>query len=304
MKRRVGATTALMMAFFVGCGGGDKQTAEAPPQVGQTQNTAATTGAGTTQFNVKIPEDPKEIVQTFLDAMRQGNADQLAALFTKAAREEIKRQGIQIQPPGSSKATFTIGEVEKRDQEILVQSSWVEPQVDGQPPQNMEVVWVLHQDPEGWRVSGMAVATGPQDDDIELVDFEHLDEPTQQQPAPPQGRMANLPNASAGGIAPQGYNPQGGFPQGNLPQGGAPQGGFPQNGLPQNGLPQGGLPQGGLPNGLPQGGLPQGGLPSGLPQGGLPNLPSQTGSLGDLPQLPPAAELPGLGGLPGSGIQR
>jgi hypothetical protein len=110
----------------------------------------------------------KEIVRVFLEAMRKGDGQQLSALFTEAARKEIERQGISIEPPGSAQATFTIDDVTQQGEEILVSSTWLEPEVEGQPPQKMEVVWVLYKDVPGWRVAGMAVATGPTENDLEL----------------------------------------------------------------------------------------------------------------------------------------
>jgi hypothetical protein len=127
---------------------------------------------------VVTPTEPKEIVRVFLEAMRKGDGQQLSALFTEAARKEIERQGLPIDPTGSAQATFTIDEVTAQGEEILVSSTWLEPEVDGQPPQKMEVVWILYKDVPGWRIAGMAVATGPTENDVENVNFENLDEPT------------------------------------------------------------------------------------------------------------------------------
>jgi hypothetical protein len=230
MKNLFWASLALSTVFYVGCGGGDKPVADVPPQVSTgSQSQLVSTGNAPTSAmpsHAAVPSDPKEIVRVFLEAMRKGDGQQLAALFTDAARREIERQGIAIEPPGSAQATFTIGDATMEDGEVLVSSTWLEPEVEGQPPQTMEVVWVLHKDVPGWRIAGMVVATGPSEDDIEIVNFENLDEPTAEQPLPPQERVANLPGAPNGGSV-------SGLP--SLP----PAGDFPPEGLP----PTGGLPR-------------------------------------------------------------
>ena len=270
MKKQFLAALALSTVFYVGCGGGDKPVADAPPQVPAADSpsmvSSGNSAPSAAAAGVLTPSDPKEIVRVFLEAMRKGDANQLAALFTEAARKEIERQGITIEPPGSAAATFTIGDATMQDDEVLVSSTWVEPEVEGEAPKEMEVVWVLHKDIPGWRVAGMAVAVGPTENDLEIVNFENLDEPTMEQPAPPQGRVATLPNAPA-------------------PTGAT---GLPGNqGLPGNpgagALPASGLPGGGVSGQLPP--LPMNGLP---PSGNLP----PTGG------LPPAGGLPPSGGLP------
>lgn len=264
MKKQFLAALALSTVFYVGCGGGDKPVADAPPQVPTADSpqmvSSGNTAPAAANAGVVTPTDPKEIVRVFLDAMRKGDGQQLAALFTEAARKEIDRQGITIEPPGSAQATFTIGEATMQDDEILVSSTWLEPEVEGQTPKEMEVVWVLHKDAPGWRVAGMAVAVGPTENDLEIVNFENLDEPTMEQPAPPQERVATLPNAPA----PAGV---------------------------------GGLPAtSGLPNNTGAGSLPPAGLPSSGSTGTLPPLPGN--GLPPVGSLPPAGDLPPAGGLP------
>lgn len=270
MKKQFLASLALSTIFYVGCGGGDKPVADAPPQApsdasSQLVSTGSTAPAAVNS-TVVTPTEPKEIVRVFLEAMRKGDGQQLSALFTEAARKEIERQGISIEPPGSAQATFTIDDVTQQGEEMLVSSTWLEPEVEGQPPQKMEVVWVLYKDVPGWRVAGMAVATGPSESDLEVVNFENLDEPTMEQPAPPQQRVANLPNGTPAG------------------------GGAAPNGLPANG---------GLPSNAGPGSLPPAGLPASGGTGSLPQLPPLPGT--GLPPsggLPPAGSLPPAGGLP------
>ncbi|MCU0711038.1 MAG: hypothetical protein MUC43_03190 [Pirellula sp.] len=264
MKKQFLAALAISTVFYVGCGGGDKPVADAPPQVPSNTNTqmvsSGTAAPSAVNAAVVIPTEPKEIVRVFLEAMRKGDGQQLSVLFTNAARKEIERQGLPIDPTGSAQATFTIDEVTEQGEEILVSTTWLEPEAEGQPPQKMEVVWILYKDVPGWRIAGMAVATGPTENDLEIVNFENLDEPTMEQPAPPQERVANLPNGQTAGGLPGGAVQPGPASAGGLPTGGA-FGASPQ--LPP--LPGAGSPtSGGLP---PVGGLPAAG---GLPPANLP----------------------------------
>ena len=282
MKKQFLAALALSTVFYVGCGGGDKPVAEAPPQVpsdGTSQMVSSGSGApSAVNSAIVTPTEPKEIVRVFLEAMRKGDGQQLSALFTEAARKEIERQGLPIEPTGSAQATFTIDEATPQGDEMLVSSTWLEPEVEGQEPQKMEVVWILYKDVPGWRIAGMAVATGPTENDLEVVNFENLDEPTVEQPTPPQERVANLPNGATAGGSPVG-------------------GGFPATG----GQPG----AGGLPSVQGGGNLPPSGLPSSGGTGSLPQLPPLPGN--GLPPsggLPPAGGFPPAGGLPPANFQQ
>ncbi|XZE45850.1 hypothetical protein SH467x_001108 [Pirellulaceae bacterium SH467] len=269
MKRILWAPVALSLAFTVGCGGGDNKTADAPVAANTPVAQGGVAGLPAAGTNIVTPTDPKDIVRVFLDAMRAGNAEQLSALFSSAAREEIARQGIQIAPPGSAQATFQIQDAVPQGEAILVTSKWIEPPVSaGEQPQEMEVLWVLRKEAAGWRVCEMAVDPGT-GEEYEVVNFEKLDEPgvapAAQTPEAPATRVAALPGApgSLPPSSPTGGLPAGGLPAGQpLPTGNASGAGFPGSGLP-SGLPQS------APSGNGAGGVLPGALP-GLPPASLP----------------------------------
>jgi hypothetical protein len=303
MKKTLFLPAALSFAMFVGCGSKPDQVANGPAAVGDIPSTAGVNGSPS-QNQVVLPSDPKEIVRVFLDAMREGKGEQLAALFSTNARAEIQKHGIKIEPPGSAQATFEIGEAAPQGDAMLVSSLWKEPPATvGEVPQEMEVVWELRKEAAGWRVCGMAVDPGT-GDEYEIVNFEKLDEPETGAPQAPQTRMASLPQGiPAGTNAPQmtgaagmtgapgvgngqGFNggapmpgsgyvaPAPGVPSSNstnyqsMPGSGLPSSGLPA-GMPPSGFSSGSQPTGGLPPaGQPVGGLPQNGLPAGLPSPG------------------------------------
>jgi len=113
----------------------------------------------------------------FSDSIRRGDKETTIKLITLAARKEIQRRGMTIDPPGSPEASYKIGEVKFLDEDkdaAYVESVWIEPGVDGQPSQQTEVVWAVNKEPEGWRISGLAIDMGPNEQPT-LVDFENLD---------------------------------------------------------------------------------------------------------------------------------
>jgi len=246
-----------------------------------------------------VASDPKEVVRQFLDSMRQGNAPRLASLLSSLAREEIKRKQLEIAPLGSPKAVFQVIQAVQDGEGMLVESTWTEPEQDGQPATELEVVWELRKEPVGWRICGMAV--DPKNgDEVQIVDFEKLEpEPVQE-----QQRVATLPNSPTGfpanTAAPAAALPSGNYlPGSNLPPFGSqlPQGNYPPTntapasnggyGLPPSNLPPSNLPPSSLPpSNLPAQSQPNGGSP--LPAGGY-------GSS----QLPPI--VPGNFSLPPAG---
>lgn len=276
MKKTLFLPAALSFAMFVGCGSKPEQTAGGPVAVGEIASAPGANGS-LSNGQVVLPSEPKEIVRVFLDAMREGKGEQLAALFSTNARAEIQKQGIKIEPPGSAQATFEIGEAVPKDDAMLVSSLWKEPATTvGEMPQEMEVVWELRKEAVGWRVCGMIVDPGT-GEEYEVVNFEKLDQP---ETAAPQARMASLPQSGPAGPAPTPVAPSVNsmnyqtYPGSGLPNSGLPNSGLPSAGLPagmpqQGGFPTGSQSTGGLPPaGQPVGGLPQNGLPSGLPPSG------------------------------------
>ena len=272
MKKLLWIPVSAGLIVIVGCGQNSK-TVDAPSVASNSSsatNTAANTGASrAASTQAQLPSDPKEVVQLFLDSMRQGNGAQLSALMTTAAREEIRRKELVIDPLGSPLATFKIGEAAQQEDAMLVSSVWTEPGEKGEEPSELEVVWELRKEAAGWRVCGMAVdpMTG---DEVQVVNFESMEQdPTKVESEP--ARVASLPNAglpnaglpgAAPANAPAMQNaalPNAAFPS-QAPQGQLPAASFQQTQLPpvQAGPSQGNfaLPpaSGSLPpatNGLP-----------------------------------------------------
>ncbi|MEO2023113.1 MAG: hypothetical protein ABGX05_14935 [Pirellulaceae bacterium] len=114
----------------------------------------------TTAGKVKADATVQEVVSEFLQALRQGDADAVTRLLTDKARVETEKHQLAVQPPGTAAAQYQVGKVEMVDGGAYVNSTWLEPDVDGKQ-QRYEIVWVLRSQANGWRVAGMAARIDP-----------------------------------------------------------------------------------------------------------------------------------------------
>jgi len=166
------AISAILMP--IGCGGnGDQGAATTASNAGS--NASGKTIAANSGTQAIIP--PSEIVAMFADSIRRGDRETVNKLITDASRIEIQKQGIDLDPPGSPDASYKIGEFRYSDDEKdsgFVESLWIEPAQDGNPPQSTEVVWGVRLENGGWRVCGLAIDMG-KDQPAALVNFEDLE---------------------------------------------------------------------------------------------------------------------------------
>lgn len=211
----------LALPLTVGCGGGDAPSSTTaggnPPQVAAplTQNPAAQATATIVADGAQT--EAAESVAIFLDSLRRGNETAANGVLTQLARTELAKTSYVIQPLGTPNGQFKIGRVsypyEVKDV-ALVECTWLEPAADAEPAVSMDIVCEVHQEAEGWRISGIAVSI-PETEDALVLDFEDaialqntIDQATGQ--SSPQQPAAS-PQAGAAGLAGQLPQPQ--FPQ-------------------------------------------------------------------------------------------
>lgn len=103
---------------------------------------------------------PEVVAAAFLDALRAGDNSTAEQLLTPLAREQTTSHDLVVQPPGSPSATYEIVEVTRRGPLANVESRWTELSNEGLPVQ-YDIVWILKQQSDGWRVAGMATAFIP-----------------------------------------------------------------------------------------------------------------------------------------------
>ena len=109
---------------------------------------------------VSMDSSPEVVASAFLDALRAGNNTIAEQFLTSTAREQATSHNLVVQPPGSPSATYEIREVTRRGPNANVNSRWTEFSAEGLPV-NYDIVWILKQQSEGWRIAGMATAFIP-----------------------------------------------------------------------------------------------------------------------------------------------
>ncbi len=158
------SVAVLALALVVGCGSGTP--ADQGPQSDDANSSAGNAAAS--------GPSPTDIVSLFLDEIRRGGEDSRAQqLLTKRAQSELARIGHTVQPIGSPDARFEVTRSEPAPGEpnaALVHSLWREPTANG-TLEDYEVVWAVERQPEGWRISGLAIEVSP-NTPPQIIDFE------------------------------------------------------------------------------------------------------------------------------------
>ena len=132
---------------------------QAPPEV---PGVNAIEAAKLPSVQVATTAPPDQVVQTFLDAMKQGDIATKASLLTQKAREETARENFEINPQSAAGAVYEVRPAEylpENPNGAHVTSVWTETYPDGVI--KYDVVWVLRRQPEGWRIAGMAIELVP-----------------------------------------------------------------------------------------------------------------------------------------------
>lgn len=155
---------ALLAALAAGCGGSSDEPAS--------DSEADASGADDAAVQ---QSDPAQCVTVFLEAVRRGDDEGAAAMFTDTAREKASQMNIEVAPEGSDTARFGVGQVEYVGEEVAkVQSTWTDYDAEGELRTD-EMAWMLRREPEGWRVAGMAATVFDGEPPL-LLDFENPEE--------------------------------------------------------------------------------------------------------------------------------
>lgn len=211
--------TALMIPLTLGCSGGNEPAASTGADGGsstsQAQAGSGNAAAGTAATIVEngVGTEPAQCVAIFLDSLRRGNEEAANGVLTTKARQELAKTAYEMQPLGTPEGQYEIGRVgfPYEDKTVaLVECTWTEPPLPGEGQVTMDIVCEVHQEQEGWRISGIGV-TIPGTDDALVLDFEDaaalqatIDAATGQAPSgaapqqnPPQQQIAGQQQASA-----------------------------------------------------------------------------------------------------------
>ncbi len=167
--KRLFLTVAIAGAvpWAVGCGSSNAPQAAATPA-------PAATAANTTPSESDLNQ-AATIVAQFLDAVRRGGETGGAnQMLTSDAQAVLQQLGRSVEPIGSTEAVFKVTRAEAvpdTPNAALVHSFWTEPKADGQA-ETYQVVWAVEQEPTGWKISGLAMDMG-QNQEPMIVDFEN-----------------------------------------------------------------------------------------------------------------------------------
>ncbi len=223
---------AISLPYVVGCGSSSTPTAN--KSVNQETTTPATPPGTLVEDGAST--QPAQTVAIFLDSLRKGDERAANSVLTSLARQELSKSSYVMQPLGTPAGKYSIGRVSfpyaDNPTVSLVECTWTEPALDNQPSESMDIVCEVHQETEGWRISGIGV-TIPGTDQALVLDFEDatslqatIDAATGQT-SPPQpatqvatGQMTSqvgLPTFPAGAGSPP-ANPQPSYPEIALPQ--------------------------------------------------------------------------------------
>ncbi len=164
---------------------------------------------------------PEKAVAVFLEAVRKGDDERAAGMFTPLAREKAAGMGIQVAPKGSDTASFQVGpKVEYLAEDgARVQSKWTDLDKENNPRTD-EITWMVRKEAEGWRVAGMATVVFDGKPPL-LLDFENPQETMQklellrremERQAQPETASAREPQARPAVGAQPGDRPQAGSP--------------------------------------------------------------------------------------------
>ncbi len=171
MKRLIRSGSLLALALVFGCSGGS----ETKTAQNESGSTSPSKSAPLKPLVVDgVGSEPAQAVAVFLDSLRRGDENAANGVLTTRARAELQKTAYQIQPLGTPDGKYEIGRVGFPYEEktvALVECQWTEPATEGQQPLVMEIICEVHQEAEGWRISGLGVKMVGTEDTL-VLDFE------------------------------------------------------------------------------------------------------------------------------------
>ena len=120
--------------------------------------------------------EPHVVCQAFLDLLKNDNRVAAENLLTRTALAVIGRADLQLEPLGTPKAKYKLGSpMYATNKQKLAQVSFtISDFVDGESVKS-DFTWMLRRQKEGWRISGIILATEPGEPQ-DLLSFENYDD--------------------------------------------------------------------------------------------------------------------------------
>jgi hypothetical protein len=154
-RRFLGMGMVGISLFFSGCG----RENNLPSQpVGVSSTTISTTTPDTGNSGLPERYSATDIVSRFMTAMFQGESQTIRALLTPTARQKGEEMGIPFAPKTTHTASFTIDQTIPQGKNCTYVHTTLTDLNEKGEKESVEIVWIVAQKPEGWRISGAAVA--------------------------------------------------------------------------------------------------------------------------------------------------
>jgi hypothetical protein len=164
-----------------------------------TADKAPSTGGPAKVVQAPPPDDPAgRVAYDFLDAVLKGDDQKVTACLTPQAIQRLIESHKRFALPGVDSTTFRIGEVRKTESQALVQC-FLSDASQGKEDKSEEICCLVRQIDREWRVSGIAVMTGPGRPPM-ILDFESP--PTEPMGLPTSPQVSNQPAAPQPGGRP------------------------------------------------------------------------------------------------------
>ncbi len=147
-----GVCLGILGLVLVGCGSSDSASqgnASSHKQGSQHAQAAKATADSPPQ------QDPKQVIEAFLRATKQGDKQTVRALMTTKAVEEMEKHDRSIDPQGSPSAKYEVKDSELVEEGAHVLVHWI----DGPEGQKRttKMIWVLKPEKGQWRVAGVII---------------------------------------------------------------------------------------------------------------------------------------------------
>ena len=128
-------------------------------------------GSGAATHEKSAADGPDRPLAVFLKAICSNDQDTMFEMLTVAARDALRERGMSPGMNTGDDASYEVLEFEYVEEGAHVACNWVEKQEDGTPLKT-PVIWIMHKEPAGWRVAGMAMRVF---DDMRPVTFNFED---------------------------------------------------------------------------------------------------------------------------------
>ncbi|MDR0705957.1 MAG: hypothetical protein LBF88_13375 [Planctomycetaceae bacterium] len=153
--RFLGMVVVGISLLFGGCGRDNSL----PPQLVSVSSTATSTATPDTEHSDSSTlSSAADIVSTFMTALLQGESQTIRALLTPLARQKGEEMGIPFAPKTTHAASFTVDQTIPQGKNCTYVHTTLTDLNEKGEKESAEIIWIVAQNNDGWRIAGAAVA--------------------------------------------------------------------------------------------------------------------------------------------------